>query len=52
MLVSSIVRKDFRDDLVVIVAGYVDEMQKFIEMNPRLRSRFNKYIHFEDYSPD
>lgn len=42
--------EDYRDDLVVIVAGYVDEMKKFIAMNPGLRSRFNKYINFEDYS--
>lgn len=42
--------EDYRDDLVVIVAGYVDEMEKFIAMNPGLRSRFNKYIHFEDYT--
>lgn len=42
--------EDYRDDLVVIVAGYVDEMKKFIAMNPGLRSRFNKYINFENYS--
>lgn len=44
--------EDYRDDLVVIVAGYVDEMQKFIAMNPGLRSRFNKYIHFANYSAE
>lgn len=44
--------EDYRDDLVVIVAGYVDEMSKFINMNPGLRSRFNKYIHFANYSPE
>lgn len=44
--------EDYRDDLVVIVAGYVDEMRRFIAMNPGLRSRFNKYIHFENYSAD
>lgn len=42
--------EDYRDDLVVIVAGYVEEMKKFIAMNPGMRSRFNKYIHFENYS--
>lgn len=42
--------EDYRDDLVVIVAGYVDEMKKFIAMNPGLRSRFNKYINFENYT--
>lgn len=44
--------EDYRDDLVVIVAGYVDEMKKFISMNPGLRSRFNKYINFSDYSSE
>lgn len=44
--------EDYRDDLVVIVAGYVDEMKKFIGMNPGLRSRFNKYINFADYSAE
>ena len=44
--------EDYRDDLVVIVAGYVDEMRKFISMNPGLRSRFNKYINFVNYTPD
>ena len=44
--------EDYRDDLVVIVAGYVDEMKGFINMNPGLRSRFNKYINFENYSSD
>ena len=44
--------EDYRDDLVVIVAGYVDEMKKFINMNPGLRSRFNKYIDFENYSAE
>ena len=42
--------EDYRDDLVVIVAGYVNEMKKFINMNPGLRSRFNKYINFANYS--
>lgn len=42
--------EDNRKDLVVIVAGYTDEMKVFIDSNPGLRSRFNKYIEFEDYS--
>lgn len=42
--------EDNRDDLVVIVAGYTDLMGDFIESNPGLKSRFNKYIHFPDYS--
>lgn len=42
--------EDKREDLVVIVAGYPELMKKFISSNPGLRSRFNKYIHFDDYS--
>lgn len=44
--------EDNRKDLVVIVAGYVNEMQNFINMNPGLRSRFSKYIDFENYNED
>ncbi len=44
--------EDNRDRLVVVLAGYEDEMQQFIESNPGLRSRFNRYIHFEDYTAD
>lgn len=42
--------EDNRNDLVVIVAGYKDEMQNFLEANPGLISRFNKYICFADYT--
>lgn len=42
--------EDYRDNLVVIVAGYPKLMKKFIESNPGLASRFNRYIVFEDYS--
>ncbi|MBE6753244.1 MAG: AAA family ATPase [Ruminococcaceae bacterium] len=42
--------EDHRDELVVIVAGYDELMHKFIESNPGLRSRFNKYFHFPDYT--
>lgn len=42
--------EDYRDDLVVIVAGYTEPMNKFFESNPGLKSRFNTFIEFPDYS--
>ncbi len=44
--------EDYRDDLVVIVAGYTEPMNKFFESNPGLKSRFNKFIDFSDYDED
>lgn len=44
--------EDYRDDFVVIVAGYPKKMLDFIHSNPGLESRFNKFIHFEDYNPE
>jgi SpoVK/Ycf46/Vps4 family AAA+-type ATPase len=44
--------EDHRDDLVVIVAGYDGLMDVFIHSNPGLESRFNRYLHFDDYSLD
>lgn len=44
--------EDHRDDLVVIVAGYTDEMHDFLTSNPGLISRFNKYIDFPDYTDE
>ena len=44
--------EDDRNRLVVILAGYDNEIRAFIDMNPGLQSRFNRYIHFDDYSPD
>ncbi|MDG5473621.1 AAA family ATPase [Jeotgalibacillus sp. ET6] len=42
--------EDYRDDLVVIVAGYADLMEQFFQSNPGLKSRFNTFISFNDYS--
>jgi stage V sporulation protein K len=44
--------EDHRDDLVVIVAGYDKLMDAFVHSNPGLESRFNRYLHFDDYSTD
>ncbi|CAM3352475.1 AAA family ATPase [Paenibacillus taichungensis] len=44
--------EDYRNDLVVIVAGYTSLMEKFFESNPGLKSRFNTFISFSDYSLD
>ncbi len=44
--------EDYRSRLVVIAAGYTDEMARFVESNPGLKSRFNRYFYFNDYTPD
>lgn len=41
--------EDYREDLVVIVAGYTEPMKHFFESNPGLKSRFNTFIEFDDY---
>ncbi|MFA7467627.1 MAG: AAA family ATPase, partial [Desulfotomaculaceae bacterium] len=42
--------EDYKDNLVIILAGYKDEMDRFMETNPGLRSRFPIHINFPDYS--
>ena len=44
--------EDNREDLVIIVAGYDKLMEDFIQSNPGLESRFNRYLHFDDYNLD
>ena len=44
--------EDDRDRLVVILAGYTDEIKEFIDSNPGLKSRFNRYIQFDDYTSE
>jgi len=43
--------EDNRESLVVIAAGYPDEMERFVNSNPGLKSRFNRYFYFDHYSP-
>ena len=44
--------EDDRDKFMVIAAGYHNEMELFVNSNTGLRSRFDRYIHIEDYKPD
>ena len=44
--------EDDRENLIVILAGYPDEMKHFIDSNPGLQSRFNRYINFPDYDSE
>jgi SpoVK/Ycf46/Vps4 family AAA+-type ATPase len=42
--------EDMRGELAVIVAGYPDNMKVFLESNPGLKSRFDKFLHFLDFT--
>jgi SpoVK/Ycf46/Vps4 family AAA+-type ATPase len=42
--------EDHRHDFIVVVAGYTEKMDDFLSSNPGLRSRFSKFIHFDDYT--
>jgi SpoVK/Ycf46/Vps4 family AAA+-type ATPase len=44
--------EDNRDDLSVVVAGYTEPMKAFVESNPGLRSRFNRYFYFDHFTPE
>ena len=44
--------EDYRDRFIVIVAGYTQLMKEFVESNPGLKSRFNKFFEFPDYTVD
>ena len=50
--ISTLVKamEDHRENLAIIVAGYKEPMKQFIESNQGLKSRFQNYIHFNDYS--
>lgn len=52
--ISTLVKsmEDNRSNLAIIAAGYKEEMSEFINSNPGLRSRFQTFIHFDDYAPD
>ena len=41
--------EDHRDDFVIVVAGYLEEMQDFLDSNPGMRSRFSRQLLFRDY---
>ena len=43
--------EDKKDSIIVILAGYSGETNALLDSNPGLKSRFNRYIHFNDYTP-
>ncbi|MEK5431916.1 AAA family ATPase [Lysinibacillus sp. FSL R7-0073] len=42
--------EDLRDDLVIIVAGYTELMEEFLQSNPGFKSRFNHFVQFDNFS--
>jgi len=44
--------EDDRSSLIVIAAGYKNDMSQFVASNPGLQSRFTRYLNFEDYNPE
>ncbi|MFJ7661910.1 AAA family ATPase [Lysinibacillus sp. NPDC097162] len=44
--------EDLRDDLVIIVAGYTELMEEFLQANPGFKSRFNHFVQFDNFSTD
>ncbi len=44
--------EDKRGEFIVIAAGYTQNMEKFMESNPGLKSRFDRVFHFKDYNAD
>src|SRR5690606_25903332 len=44
--------EDYRNELILILAGYQQEMDHFLELNPGLPSRFPIYLHFADFTVD
>ncbi|WP_445477467.1 AAA family ATPase [Lysinibacillus irui] len=44
--------EDLRDDLVIIVAGYTELMEEFLQSNPGFKSRFNHFVQFDNFSTD
>lgn len=44
--------EDLRDDLVIIVAGYTELIEEFLQSNPGFKSRFNHFVQFDNFSTD